>query len=236
MSPPHAAPRHALLVGTSDGIGLALARRLLALGWSVTGVSRRASPVEDPRYLHAVLDVRALEYRASLRALLAGRAPLDVCVYCAGVGELFDPTDLGPDADTARVNLVGAMDTAAEVLPAMVARGRGHFVGLSSIGDGLSPEAPAYAASKAGLSAYLESLALALRPRGVAVTNVRFGFVDTKMAKSPVQPLKSSTERAVDVLLRCLAKRPVRCTYPRAMGGLVGLLQRWLRARVWLSS
>ena len=44
--------------------------------------------------------------------------------------------------------------------------------------------APSYSASKAGLSSWLGGLALALRPRGVHVTNVRLGFVDTKMAKA----------------------------------------------------
>ena len=60
-------------------------------------------------------------------------------------------------------------------------------------------QAPGYAASKAGLTSYLLGLRGALRPHGVRVTIVRFGFVDTKMAKSPVKPLLLSVERAADV-------------------------------------
>jgi short-subunit dehydrogenase len=61
------------------------------------------------------------------------------------------------------------------VIPWMVKRGKGHFIGLSSVADELlSPEAPSYHASKAGFSNYLEGLALAVRTKGVHITNVRF--------------------------------------------------------------
>jgi len=52
----------------------------------------------------------------------------------------------------------------------------------------VSSEAPAYNASKAALSSYVEGLSLALRGTGVALTNVRLGFVDTKMAKASAKP------------------------------------------------
>jgi short-subunit dehydrogenase len=128
------------------------------------------------------------------------------------------------------------VETASIILPPMVAAGSGHFVALSSIGDGvLSAEAPSYAASKAGLSSYLAGLALALRPRGVAISNVRFGFVDTKMAKSRVRPMMISVTRAVDVIVGCLESRRPRVTFPRAMAlavhflRMVALLALWLR-------
>jgi hypothetical protein len=96
-------------------------------------------------------------------------------------------------------------------------------VALSSIGDEVpSPYAPSYAASKAGLSSYLAGLALALRPRGVRVTNVRLGFVDTKMAKAPVKPMMIPVGCAVEVVMRGLERRPARVTYPWRMAALVG--------------
>jgi NAD(P)-dependent dehydrogenase (short-subunit alcohol dehydrogenase family) len=219
--------RSALVIGNSDGIGLALTRRLLAAGWTVTGVSRRAAPVDDGTYEHAVLDVSTAEYADHLRALQERRGPFDVCVYCAGIGELLDLSDLSGEARVFRVNLLGAVDTASVVLPKMLAAKRGHFVGVSSIGDeAISPQAPSYAASKAGLSSYLAGLSLATRKRGVRVSNVRFGFVDTKMAKSPVKPMLISAERAALVLMRCIASPSARVTYPWAMAALVRVL-RW---------
>jgi NAD(P)-dependent dehydrogenase (short-subunit alcohol dehydrogenase family) len=197
-------------------------------------VSRRASPLEGASgYTHAVADVAAPDYPLALRELLSSGGPFDVCVYCAGVGELWDERNLADDARVFRVNLVGAVETATVVLPPMMAAGRGHFVGLSSIGDGVSSAAPSYAASKAGLSSYLEGLALALRPRGVRVTNLRFGFVDTKMAKARTRPFMITAERAAAVVSRCLRRRPARYSYPKPMAVLAWVLRRLVAVQLW---
>jgi short-subunit dehydrogenase len=112
--------------------------------------------------------------------------------------------------------------TAAGVVPRMVRRGQGHFIGVSSLADELlSAEAPSYHASKAGLSNYLGGLALALKPRGVYVTNARFGFVDTKMAKGDFKPFLMSVEKAVDHLEFCINKKPVSYAAPKIMIPLI---------------
>lgn len=129
------------------------------------------------------------------------------------------------------MNLLGAARTLEVVVPRMLAAGHGHIIGLSSLADALiSAESPGYAASKAGLTSYLLGLDAALRPHGLPVTTVRFGFVDTKMAKSPVTPLMISAERAVDVLMRCIRTRPAVVSYPRRMAVLTGTLGPLLRA------
>ncbi|HSS37711.1 MAG TPA: SDR family NAD(P)-dependent oxidoreductase, partial [Polyangia bacterium] len=208
-----AAPR-TLIVGNSDGIGLALTRRLLAAGYEVTGLSRRPSPLDaTERYTHVVADVSAPDYRATVRDLVAERGPFGLCVYCAGIGERLDVRDLSRESGVFQVNLLGAVETLAAVIPAMVASGRGQVVVLSSLADEvLSSDVPSYAASKAGLSSYLGGLALALGPRGVAVTNVRFGFVDTKLARARQRPFMITVERAVDVLVKALKTRRARVT------------------------
>ncbi|MDP9150320.1 MAG: SDR family NAD(P)-dependent oxidoreductase [Myxococcota bacterium] len=227
-----AQPKRALVIGNTDGIGLALTRRLLASGAHVTGVSRRAAaPLEatgpSGGYEHIIADVAAGDYGATLRAALAARRPYEVCVYCAGIGDRFDIVRLSDESQVFRVNLVGAVETIAAIVPEMTAAGGGHFVALSSIGDeAVSSHAPSYAASKAGLSSYLAGLALALRPHGVAVSNVRFGFVDTKMATASSRPMMISAERAVDVIMACLASRRARVTYPWRMALLVRAM-RW---------
>lgn len=211
-----------MVVGNSDGIGLALSHRLVEDGWSVTGLSRRAAPVGD----HRVVDVTSPEFPAVLAAV----GDVDLCVYAAGVGELVSGDDLGDQTRAIEVNLVGAARTCEVVLPRMLAAGRGHVIGISSLADNvISAQAPGYAASKAGLTSYLMGLDLAFRPRGVAVTAVRFGFVDTKMAKSPVTPFKISTDKAVDVLMRCVRKRPAVVSYPRRMAAVTGVLGAGLR-------
>jgi NAD(P)-dependent dehydrogenase (short-subunit alcohol dehydrogenase family) len=229
---------HALVIGNSDGIGLALTRRLLADGVAVLGVSRRPAPIDSPRYRHLVIDVSAADYRERLAAFLdqSTTTPLSLCVYAAGIGELLDGADLTAETQVFRVYLLGAVETIAVVVPRFEAAGGGHFIGLSSLGDELrSAQAPSYGASKAGLSAYLINLGLALAPRGIAITNLRFGFVDTKMAKAPQRPFMISVDRAVDVILGVLRTRPLQRSHPWRMAALVRLLA-WLTApRIWFA-
>lgn len=231
----------AIVIGSSSGIGLAICRRLLADGWTVAGLARRAAPLDDARYAHHVADVAAPDFRAALAAACdaLGPAAPALCVYAAGVGRelALDDDALAGEADVFAVNLVGAVIAAEVVVPRMLAAGAGHFVGLSSQADRLiDRHAPSYAASKAGLSSYLEGLALACRARGVHVSNVRFGFVDTEMSRgAEVRPFLITAERAAEVVARCVRRRPIRVTYPRRMGALLWLVRWGARVRIWRS-
>jgi NAD(P)-dependent dehydrogenase (short-subunit alcohol dehydrogenase family) len=220
--------KRALIIGGSDGIGLAVVRGLLARGWAVAGCSRSPSPVDHPALTHRVVDVRASGFSSVLAELVATGGPLDACIYCAGIGERLDPLDLGSDVATFEVNLMGALRTAAAVVPAMVRAGKGHLVVLSSQADEVvSATSPSYGASKAGVSAYFEGLGLALRRRGVRVTNVRLGFVETKMAKGRFRPFQVSADRAASVVLHALEAPALRVTFPLRTAVLVAV-GRWL--------
>ena len=205
----------AMLVGNSDGIGLAATRRLLAAGWDIIGISRSESQLTSKSYHHRVADVSDSKYSELIGELVL-KGSLDLCIYFAGIGELLNLLDMSGEARIIDVNLTGMVRTAAAVIPQMVKRGQGHFIGVSSLADELlSSEAPSYHASKAGFSNYLGGLSLALKPKGVYVTNVRFGFVDTKMAKGNVKPFMMSVEKAVDHLELCIKKKPVCYIAPK---------------------
>jgi short-subunit dehydrogenase len=214
--------KNALIIGNSDGIGLALTKELLQQGWKITGISRSRSEIEHPLYWHIVSEVQNNDYLKDLRSILESKKVVDLCMYCAGIGELLDFSAMEKEINIFEVNLLGLVKTATCVIPLMVKRGKGHFIGLSSVADELlSAEAPSYHASKAGFSNYLESLALALKPKGVSVSNIRFGFVDTKMAKGEVKPFMITVDRAVKHLLKCIKKKPVRYTAPAIIIPLV---------------
>ncbi|MBA3397818.1 MAG: SDR family NAD(P)-dependent oxidoreductase [Deltaproteobacteria bacterium] len=225
----------AIIVGASTGIGLALAGRLVAAGWTVTGLARSAAGLEHAQYRHVVADVRAASYRD---VLAAASEPLpDLCVYCTGIGHELDFAQPTRESDVFATNLVGAVITAEVIVPRMVAARAGHFIGLSSQADRIiDRDAPSYAASKAGMSSYLEGLALACRAHGVAVTNVRFGFVDTAMAKAPgPKPFMISADRAAQIIERCIRRRPIRKTYPLRMAAVLWLVRWGTRIRIWAS-
>jgi NAD(P)-dependent dehydrogenase (short-subunit alcohol dehydrogenase family) len=156
-------------------------------------------------------------------------------VYCAGVGELLVLDALGEQRAAFEVNLLGAIDTFEVLAPAWRAARRGHFVVLSSLADKLiGPHTPGYNASKAAVTSYFESVALAVRKHGIAISNLRFGFVDTKMAKGRVRPFMMSRDRAVREIERALVKRPIRCSAPWSMAMLCPALGSITQCRVLL--
>ena len=169
--------------------------------------------------------------------LAADAGGFDVCIYCAGIGSELKLPDLSNEPHVFDVNLTAMVLTLATLLPAWLARGAGHFVGLSSLADAVyESDAPSYSASKAGFSNYLLAMALKLRGTGVAVTNVRFGFVDTKMAKAPVKPFMITAEAAAGHVLKALERRPIQLSVPKttaaavwAIGGMQALRIRFAR-------
>jgi short-subunit dehydrogenase len=225
--------RNALLIGTSDGLGKALARQLLDRGWAVVGVSRSPGGPQAEHYRHVVVDVRSSDYGPAVDSVLAD-GPIDLCIYCAGIGDLFDAEQLRRETDTLRVNLLGLAETIERVLPKLLGQGHGTMVGLSSLADVFpGRHAPGYAASKVGMSYYLEGLASALGQRGVAIVNVRLGFVDTKMAKSPVKPFMLEVDTAAGRILQAvLAERPPRrVNIPQRAALMMWLLARYASTR-----
>ncbi|HSQ74120.1 MAG TPA: SDR family NAD(P)-dependent oxidoreductase, partial [Bacteroidota bacterium] len=131
-----------ILVGNSDGIGLATTKRLLAAGWDIIGVSRSESPITNTSYHHRVADVSDTEYSDVMNELVMN-CPVDLCIYFAGIGQPLDPLDMSSESRIIAVNLTGMVKTAAAVIPQMVKRGQGHFIGISSFADELlSSEAP----------------------------------------------------------------------------------------------
>ena len=207
--------RKAIVVGNSDGIGLGVTEQLLKDGWNVNGFSRSRSAIKNSSYSHIVCDVTDNEYVNNLKKVVKKEGTPGLCIYCPGIGELLDLDDMDMDIRTVDINLMGMVRTISVVIPAMEENGEGHFIGLSSFADEiLSYDSPAYHASKAGFTSYLESMALALEDTPVKITNIRFGFVNTKMAKGDVKPFIMPVKKAVKHIMKCMKKKPARYSAP----------------------
>jgi len=216
--------KRACIVGCSDGVGLATARLLLSEGWTVSGISRSDSPLQHAHYQHFRTEVTTHEYRRLLGEL--SREPFDAVIYCVGIGERLSLAELAREIQVFEVNLIAAVATASIVLPSMSAVGRGHLVVLSSLADGLvSSEFPSYNASKAALSSYFSGLSQALAPTGIFVSHIRFGFVDTKLAKARFKPFMITRETAAKVIVRTLGGASRRVSFPLRMAWLVAVLR-----------
>ena len=110
--------------------------------------------------------------------------PADILIPCAGIcrASTVDDPRIAELEDIVRINFLGMVYLVEAALPAMLERGSGHIVGISSMA-GLRgiPFEPAYSASKAAVAAYLESLRSELRQRGITVTTVFPGYVQTPL-------------------------------------------------------
>lgn len=223
-SRPPKAPRWrtAAVIGASSGIGAALASRLAAQGTRVALVARRGELL-DARV--AELEERfgggrARAYAHDVRNIgeipeLFGRieddlGPLELIVYAAGVMPRigWEDYDSAADRDTLEINLVGAVAWLNEAADRFRRRSGGTIVGIGSVaGDRGRGGNPAYAASKAGLANYLESLRHRLLYDGVRVVTVKPGFVDTPMtAGLPGLRGVVSADRAAELILRAAAR------------------------------
>lgn len=189
---------------------------------------------EGPK--HIVQDISAPNYPETLRRIVAEDGPFDACIFCAAIGSGLKLPDLSQEAHVIEVNFTAMVHTLAGLLPRWLKQGRGHFIGLSSLADDFyNTDAPSYTASKAGFSNYLVSMALKLKSQGIYVTNIRFGFVDTKLPKASWKPLMMTAEQAAAHVIRCLTTKPMQLSAPKLLGlALHGI--RWLQSlRVWLS-
>ncbi len=175
------------LIGASSGIGEAAAAALHAAGARVVVSARRADTLADFVQAHAgsvavPLDVRddAVVRQAAARVLALG--PLDCVVYCSGIytptrAFALDATDAIRHMD---VNYNGALRVLAAVLPAMLAQGRGHISLVSSVAGyrGLT-NGLVYGPTKAALTHLAEGLYLDLHSKGLGVSVINPGFVET---------------------------------------------------------
>lgn len=193
-----------LITGASSGIGAATARRLAAAGAYVIahGQDReRVAAVARETGGHAA-PAGDLADRACLRALAdeAVAQGVDILVCNAGRGWAGKLPEMGgEDVDRlVAVNLLAPMELTRMVLPAMVARGRGCLVYVTSIAGrtGVAGEA-VYAATKAGVDAFAESLRFEVAGSGVRVGVVVPGVVRTPFFDRRGRPYERSLPRPI---------------------------------------
>ncbi len=209
-----------VIVGATDGIGLALARIYLEHDWQVAVVGRveerTATVVADlqtefpsRQILSAVSDVRERAHiEGTFRALVEEMGGLELIVFCAGtyhsdrhMTESSSPHPAPPstesELDTFDVNLLGAVAFVGAAIRHFLDAGAGHVAVLGSIaGERGRAGNPSYCASKAGVDAYLEGWRARLHGSGIRVTTVKPGFVRTKMLGKGSAPGAISTDDA----------------------------------------
>ena len=181
-----------LVLGASSSVARAFARLVAEQGGDLILAGRDIRDIEriaaDARIRGAVrADVRLFDAidRAGHEAFVAElpRRPFNVFL---AFGMLAAQSDIDRDPALAQqiiaVNYLGAVSVLARLAPRMAEEGRGAIVVLSSVaGDRGRPSNYIYGSAKAGLNAYLQGLRAAYAAKGISVTTVKPGFMDTSM-------------------------------------------------------
>ena len=179
------------------------------------------------RILLLPADVReAGAVRAAANRLRQEFGKIDVLIANAGVGVTSEATELDPEevAWLIGVNVIGAANSVAAVLPEMATRGSGQLVAISSLSAyrGL-PKSAAYCASKASLSSFFESLRIDLIGSGVDVTIIHPGFIKTPLTagRKADMPFLMELDHAVNKIIGAIEKKKKSYAFPWQLATIV---------------
>lgn len=233
------------ITGGSAGIGAELARLLARDHRASVMVSARGGEALDAMRserikVHAVDVTDRDDVERAAAAVIQQLGGIDVAVFAAGIFRRAT-IDKGFDVDGIReqleTNFMGMVHGVAAVLPHMQAAGRGHIVGLASVGGFRGvPTIPGYSSSKAAVIALLESLRIELAHVGsnVRVHTVCPGFVDTPMtrAQSFTKPLMIPVARAATAIARGIESDKAEIVFPPSVM-LAAKAARFLPTGAW---
>ncbi len=231
------------LVGASEGLGLALARKLSAAGAELILSARSEATLQDAaaslpgKVTILPVDVGDTD---SVTAAAASLPDLDGMVFLAGVYWPMRAQDWNAKSAEAmaNINFTGCMRVVGAALPPMVAKNRGHIVITGSLSGfrGL-PGAIGYAASKAGTMVLAESLYADLRTSGITVQLANPGFIRTRLtAKNDfAMPFIMDPDAAAEFMFRHMSSRGFKISFPTVFSWLFrggNFLPDWLYYRM----
>ena len=225
-----------MITGASAGIGRGLALEIASRGGHLALLARREDLLNELVDEAKQRNVKAVAATADVRDAKAVReaadvfrgelGPIDILIANAGIGTSDHATRLTPEhaANVIGINVLGAVNSVAAVLPEMVERKQGRLVAISSLAAyrGLAKSA-AYCASKSALTAYFESLRIDLRHTGVGVTIIHPGFIKTALTsgRGAKMPYLMELEDGVKKIVSAIEKEKKIYAFPLQLATIV---------------
>jgi short-subunit dehydrogenase len=218
--------RTAWIIGASSGLGAALAKLLDGRVGTVAVSARSAESLTALQASSQTLAAYPLDITDEdavarcYRDIEERHGPIDLVVLSAGTWEVVSPPDLDPGAfkKSMDVNFMGVVNVLAKIVPDMVRRESGQIAIVSSVAGyrGL-PQAAAYGPTKAALINLAESLHPELAEKGVTLSIINPGFVETPMTavNDFPMPFLIPVDEAAQRLLRGLERKSYEITFPR---------------------
>lgn len=239
------------LTGASSGIGEGLALAMAKKGAILGLVARRKEMLDDLAgrceavggqarvFACDVVDAEALSKAADEFQKEFGR--IDIMIANAGIGGNNQETrDYEPAAvkKLIDINLLGAVNAIHAVLPHMIAQKSGHLVAISSLAGfrGL-PKSAAYSASKAGMTAFFESVRLDQVKNNIDVTIIQPGFIKTPLTsgREANMPFLMELDDAIPHFISAIEKKKRFAAFPWQLATFVRagkFMPAWLYDRI----
>ena len=239
------------LTGASSGIGEALALALAERGATLGLVARRGNYLSNLAKQCEAKGATAFVYACDVTDAhaLAGAAGsmrkefgyIDIMIANAGVSGADEATrNYDPEGvkNVIDINLLGAVNAVHAVLPPMLERGSGHLVAVSSLAGirGL-PKSAAYSASKAGMTAFFESVRLDTLGKGIDVTIIQPGFILTPLTagRTHNMPFLMKLDDAIPLFVRAIERKKKFASFPFRLASVVRagkVFPAWLYDRI----
>jgi short-subunit dehydrogenase len=223
-----------IIVGASSGIGKKMAELYAAEGHKVGVTARRLDLLQEikkqfpDQIEYKCFDVTGNDNTSHLTTLVNALGGLDLLIISAGTGEVSKELNWQIDKATINTNVNGFAEVANWAFNYFVQQGHGHLAAISSIAAIRGNSwAPAYNASKAFQSNYLEGMAIkAIKmKKDVAVTCIEPGFVATKMAQSDKLFWVVPVDKAARQIIRAIKKRKRKVYISRRWRFIAALLR-----------
>lgn len=200
------------IIGATSGIGHELWNYYSSKGNNVAVIGRRKDVIDTMinKYPNNTIGFQCdisdvVAYNEIFHKVIKYFVTLDLIIVCAGIGELNPDLDIGTELTTIKVNVEGWTNCVDKAYNLFTNQTYGHIVVITSVG-GLQPTpvAPAYSASKAFQINYIKAIQRKTKGKGIIVTEIRPGLIDTRMAKGEglfwVMPLKKVTKNIIKAI------------------------------------
>lgn len=227
--------KKAIIIGASSGIGKELARIFVSEGYEVGIAARRTDllneiAVEMPTKIYtATIDIRNTDTAIqSFGKLIEDMGDVDIIIISSGIGYINPSLNWPQEKETIDTNVSGFTAMAGVAMHYFIQRGSGHLVGISSVagirGDNTGP---AYSASKAFMSNYLEGLSkkAAKEKLDITITDIQPGFIDTAMAKGDGLFWVASLQKAAKQIYKAIQQKKRKAYITKRWAIIVWLLK-----------
>ncbi len=239
------------LTGASSGIGEALAVAFAKKGATIGLLARReellaelAKKCHDAGGKARIFPCDVVDsdgVHAAAEKFRDEFGHIDIMIANAGIGGNNKETrNYEPDAvkKLIEINLLGSVNAIHAVLPQMLERGSGHLVAISSLAGfrGL-PKSAAYSASKAGMTAFFESVRLDVAKKGIDVTIIQPGFIRTPLTagRENKMPFLMELDDAIPHFIKAIENKKKFAAFPWQLATIVRagkFMPAWLYDRI----